>query len=171
MTNANAVPQVPPAERIQTSYKQLTLAATHLNAASDELGQAIAILDVALQRLNIGVSAWVRLSGDEDPQDGNWWHRDVGYTKARSKWGIALRDCEGNYTFPDHDREEVWPFNEAPRWMRIEAVNKMPDLLDALLKETEETTKKIKKKTVTAQQLAVAINKAVEESRSAKAGK
>jgi hypothetical protein len=155
-------PKVPPAERVQDSYKRLTAAATNLNVASDELGKAIAVLEVALQRLNLGVSAWVRLSGWESENHFDWWSREVGYTKLRDKWGIALRKMSGNLNFPDDDSVEQWMFNEAPRWMRAEAVGKIPDLLEALLRQAQDTTKVIKDKTAQAFELAVAMSKVAE---------
>ena len=51
-------------------------------------------------------------------------------------------------------------FGDAPRWLRILGVGKIPDLLEALIKSTEETTKKIKTKTAEANQLATAIAQA-----------
>src|SRR5713226_9643527 len=92
-------PEGPPTERVQASYKQLSLAAKSLNAASDELGKAISVLDAALQKLNLGVSGWVTLAGNED--GNNWWSRGVGYTKVGDKWGIALRKVSGDYQWPD----------------------------------------------------------------------
>lgn len=156
-------PQAPLTERVQASYKQLSLAANSLNAASDDLAKAISVLDAALQKLNLGVSAWVQLSGNEDPDISTWWSRGVGYTKIHDKWGIALRTAKGNYNFPDDDSEELWLFNDAPRWMRIEAVGKIPDLLEALLKQAEDTTKKIKNKTTQAYELAAAMTKVAQE--------
>jgi hypothetical protein len=47
--------------------------------------------------------------------------------------------------------------------MRIEAVGKIPDLLDGLVKQAEETTKKIKTKTEEALALAAAMSKVIEE--------
>ncbi|MBI4443761.1 MAG: hypothetical protein HY649_10345 [Acidobacteria bacterium] len=155
-------PEVPPTEKVQTYYKQLSQAATNIKAASDELGKAISALDAALKKLNLGISAWVELSGNEDDW-GDYWSRDIGYTKIGKQWGIALRTVSGNVTDPDHEDGETWLFNEAPRWIRIEAVGKIPDLLEALVKRTEETTEKIKKKTTQAFELAVAIG-AVKES-------
>ena len=88
---------------------------------------------------------------------------NISYTKIGDKWGIALNKESGDYNYPDQDAEECWLFNEAPRWMRIEAIGKIPDLLEALLKTTEDTTKKIKDKTAQAYELAVAMNKVAEE--------
>ena len=160
-------PQAHPSERIQGSYKQLSQAAISLNSASEELGKAVSILDAALKKLNLGISAWVHMCGNEDPSNGDWWSRNLGYTKVGDKWGIALKDCSGNYNWPEGDSEEIWLFNEGPRWMRTEAVGKIPDLLDALIKQAEDTTKKIKDKTAQAYELAVAMSKVAEEAQPA----
>jgi len=159
-------PKVPPAERVQAAYKQLSLTATTLNSASDDLGAATSVLDAALQRLNLGITAWVTLSGNNEP-DGEWWSREIGYTRVADKWGIALKTASGNYGCSDHDSVEKWLFNDAPRWMRIEAVGKIPDLLEALIRQAEDTTKKIQDKTADVLELAAAMSKAVEEAQPA----
>jgi hypothetical protein len=155
--------EAPPTERVQAAYKQLSLAAKSLNVASDELAKAISVLDAALQKLNLGVSAWEDLSGNEDTGTGSWWTRQIGYAKVHDKWGVALRTVRGNYSYPDDDLEELSLFNDAPRWMRIEAVGKIPDLLEALLIEAEKTTQKIKNKTRLAYELAAAMSNVGQE--------
>jgi len=160
-------PQGPPIERVQASYKQLALAATNLNTASDELGQVVGLLDKALKKLNLGISAWVTVShGGDSPNGTQWWSRDIGYGKVEGKWGIALRTLEGDDRRPEEDSQEAWLFNEAPRWMRIESVGRIPDLLDRLVKQTEETTQSIRKKTTEASEFVQAIDKLAEESES-----
>lgn len=160
-----ATPQVPSTQKVQTVYKQLSTAAVDLNAASDEFGKDVSLWDAALQKLNLGVSAWVELSGGV--QENLWWDRCVGYAKLKNWWDLVLRTRHGEYTAPDEDSEEIWAFNEAPRWMRIEAVGQLPDLLEALLKQAEATTEKIKSKTQQAYELAEALGKVVEESKPA----
>ena len=146
------------AERVQSSFTQLSRAANNLNKVSGELGQAIYTIDSLLQRLNLGVPTWVKIHGGEDQQTGmDYWSRDVGYAKVGNKWGIALRTIEGNHNFPDDERCEEWLFGDAPRSMRVEGVEKIPELLEALIKNTEQTTEKIKGKIDHAKQLAVAI--------------
>jgi hypothetical protein len=156
-------PQVPPAERVKTSYKQLSAAAINLNSSSDELSEAIAVWDAALKKLNLGLSAWVTLSGSDNDANGNWWSRDVGYARVGNKWGIALRTQDGNDYSDEAPDVDEWLFNDAPRWMRIEAVGKLPDLLEALLKQAEDTTKKIRAKKAEADELGEAITKIAEE--------
>ncbi len=163
---AKQTPKVPPTERVQASYKQLSLTAATLNSASDDLGAAMSVLDAALKKLNLGISAWVAVSGNSD-EDGSWWSREIGYTRIGDKWGIALKTASGDYNWPDRDSVEKWLFDDAPRWMRIEAVGKIPDLLEALIRQAEDTTKKIKHKTADVLELAAAMSKVLEEAQPA----
>jgi hypothetical protein len=160
MTAKQKIPQVSPTERVQNTFAQLYKASEDLNIASQELGGAILVLDDALQKLNLGVAAWLAISAGEDPP--SWWSRDVGYAKIGKKWGLALRKRSGDYNDPDHDEIQEWPFNEGPRWMRAEAVMKIPDLLEKILERVGATTKKIKDKTKFAYELGEAVNQMLE---------
>lgn len=157
---AKESPKVSPVDRVRNSYKQLTSASRSLNNASDELKEAASVLDAALEVLNLGISAWVDLSSN-DNEDETWWSREIGYTRIGNAWRIALRTRSGDYSWPERDSVEQWPFAEAPRWMRIEAVAKIPDLLEALLKQTEETTTKLKKRTEQVFALAEAMSEVI----------
>lgn len=77
--------KVPPGEQISASFKRLASASVNLNAAADELGQTVANLEVALKKLNLGVSAWHQIAGNEN-EDG-YWTRDIGYAKVRQQMG------------------------------------------------------------------------------------
>lgn len=142
--------------RISDSYKQLTQAATELNAVSDELGKFVTALDAALRRLNLGIATWLRLESREDGS-GNYTKRDIGYAKIGNKWGIALRTMSGNHNDVDDSNVEEWLFNDAPRALRIESVEKLPDLFESLVKEADAATKQIRTKTERAQALATAL--------------
>lgn len=163
-------PQAQAAEKVRTTYKRLSDAAVDLNAASDELAKPIQIWESALKKLNLGVPAWVEISSGGDEGD-HWWDRSVGYTKLKDRWGIALRTRAGNYPYPEESSEELWAFNEAPRWMRIESVGKLPELLDALLKQAEETTQKIRAKIGQANELAEAISRVADDKAALTKGK
>jgi hypothetical protein len=153
-------------ERVHASFRQLSASATNLNNASNELRDTISTLDAALKKLNLGISAWVKISGDVDV-DGEFWSRDIGYTKIADTWGIALRDFSGNHNDPEagYTKYEEWLFNDAPRWMRIEGVGKIADLLESLTKQADTTAERIKKKTEEAKELAAAIDAAVAETK------
>lgn len=138
--------------RVSQSYQQLSAAASQLNAVSDDLGKFVGALDTALRRLNLGIATWLRLDGREDGL-GNYTKRDLGYAKIGGKWGIALRVVAGNHNTPDVSTVEEWLFNEAPRSLRIEAVEKLPDLFDSLVKEADAATRRIRNKTSKIQEL------------------
>ena len=143
-------------ERVSSSYRQLSLAASHLNLVSDELGKSISVLDAALKKLNLGISTWSRLDRWEDAL-GNYSTRYLGYAKVNNRWGIALRTVAGNNTQPEEATVEEWLFNEAPRSLRIEAVEKLPDLFDNLIKEADLAIRKVKAQSLSARQLASAL--------------
>jgi hypothetical protein len=71
---------------------------------------------------------------------------------------------DGDYRDPDEESVEAWLFNDAPRWMRIEAIGRIPDLLEWLLRQTQETTRSIQKKTAQASEIVQAINEVAESS-------
>jgi hypothetical protein len=139
--------------RVSSAYKQLTTAAGELNLVSDELGKFVGALDAAIKKLNLGIATWIRLDSREDGS-GNYTKRDLGYAKIGGRWGIALRTMTGNHNTPDISNVEEWLFNDAPRSLRIESVEKLPDLFDGLIKEAETATAQIKARTSQAQHLA-----------------
>jgi len=144
-------------EKVQASFRQLSASAAVLNTVSDQLRESISELENALGNLNLGVSAWVTISSDHDDTGRYHWSRDLGYTQISKQWGIALRKTSGDESYPEDDSQEIWRFNDAPRWMRVEGVGKIPELLDALNKQAEDTAKKIKNKNAEAKALAAAI--------------
>src|SRR5713226_3010988 len=154
--------KIPAADRITSSFKQLAVASKDLNVAANELGKTISLLEDALKPLNLGVSAWVQIAGHEDDDGGSYWTRDIGYARVGHKWGIALRKTWGHNGYDQHD-EEVWLFNDAPRWMCIESIGKLPELFDDLIERTQDTTKKLKARTDQTKELVAAINTAAAE--------
>lgn len=153
---------VSPSERIAASYKRLAASAEALSSKSDEFSKSVATFDAALKKLNLGVTAWERIRGSDDDGQGNYWSEDVGYAKVGSKWGIAIRERSGNHNVEDEDREE-WLFNDAPRPLRIGAIDQIPDLIDKLVKAADKTTKKIDEKLTQVRELATALSKAANE--------
>lgn len=75
-------------------------------------------------------------------------------------WGIALRTSSGDYTYPPGDLCQEWHLADAPRSLRIKAVDHLPELLDELAKEAVKTTAAIRTKTETAHQLVAAVKPA-----------
>jgi hypothetical protein len=123
---------------------RLSASAAVLNAVSDELSKPIAQIDAALKALNLGVTAWVEFAGQIDHNAGQFWDRSIGYTKVSGKWGIAISTSSGS--FGDEPDEELWLFGDAPRSYRLEAVDKLPELIEKLVGAADETAVKLKDK-------------------------
>jgi len=150
-------------ERVRASFQQLSTAATQLNAVSDALGKSVTQLDEALKTLNLGVSAWVTIRLDHDPSGQDYSYEELGYDKVGNKWGITIRTRDGDHTAPEEETVERWLFSEAPRRLRIAAVEKVPELLEALTEQAGETTEKIKNSTAYVRDLAAAISVSTEK--------
>ena len=152
---AKATP--PTAERIAQSFKQLSETSTRLNTVSDEFSKAIAPIDAELKKLNLGVTAWHRYIGDGDENSGDFWERRIGYAKIAGKWGLALATVSGNIHYQEHE-EEQWLFGDAPRAMRVEAVDHVPGLLEELVTQANKVASDLENKTQTARALALTIS-------------
>jgi hypothetical protein len=149
----------PSITRVENSFKQLASAAQALNSASDDLGKVIRHLDASLKKLALGITAWVQVNGTSD--ETQYWTSELGYAKVDGKWGIALREVTGYLPENVDETEEIWPFGDAPRALRTEAVGKIPDLLDKMLQLTEEATQNLKEKTEQAAEVAFLVSNLV----------
>ena len=133
---------------VSESFQKLQSSASILNAVSDELGKAIAQIDDGLRKLNLGITTWVQLRGGDGRHYGrdDFWHEDVGYSKINGKWGISLRKLSGDYTDPDSEYQESWLFADAPRELRIQAIDQLPALFQKLSAEANKVTMEVKAK-------------------------
>src|SRR5690349_10941625 len=149
----------PPSERISASlFKDLTESAARLNSGSDELAKAIRPIDAALKKLNLGVTAWYTYIGSEEPDpEGNYSFSRIGYAKVGGKWGLAISSGSGN-VYADVGNYDVWLFNDAPRSMRLESIDWVPDLLEQLVKESTKVAESLQKKAGLARELAEKIS-------------
>jgi len=143
---------------IQKHFQVLSGVASSLNTASDELTRAVAALDEALKKLNVGLTVWVTFASitDEDYPE-IYDSQQIGYCKVNGTWGIALRHVSGDAERGEQDEDGPWLFSDASREMRIQAVDKIAELIEALSKEASETTKMVQEKTKQVRDLADAI--------------
>ncbi len=149
-------------EVVTSFYSDLKTVSSDLNAVSDELGKSISEIDTVLKNLNLGVTVWVEIhSGSGDPSNGDfsYWHEDIGYAKCRGSWGVCLRRVDGDQG-EDDEGVEQWQFNEAPRALRLSAVDCLIELLQKLIEEGRKTAESIRNKLADVQTVAVALNKA-----------
>ncbi len=125
-------------QRISDAMMMLDNASHDLNAVSDGMRASIDAINAALKKVNPGVTAWLPLSSGET-------ERALGYAKVNGGWCIALRESSGSRDAGTY-QENIWPFNEASRWMRIDSVQRIPDLFDVLLARVRDMTEKMRSK-------------------------
>ena len=153
----------PLASRVETSFRKLSAVASDLNFSSDELGKSISELDAALKKLNLGIPAWVRIREGGSPEEGGYWSEELGYDKIGSTWGISIRMVSGQYGDPETETTEHWLFNDSPRSLRLSAIEHIPQLLEKLSSEAEETAKRIRLRLAEVQEVAAVVKKAAEQ--------
>ena len=149
----------PSIARVENSFKQLAAAAQALNHASDDLGKVIRHLEGALKKLELEIPVWVQINGTSD--ETQYWATELGYIKLDGKWCIALREVSGYLQETSDESEDTWAFSNAPRALRAEAVDKIPDLLEKMLQQTEEATQGLKTKTEQAAELTFMVSNLV----------
>ena len=134
-----------PFERVIELLPSLAATAANLNEASKALSEVIDRIDAALQRLNLGVTAWVKVRGGDNADKGgsHFWCERLGYSRIGRKWGLTLRKMKGDELEYGLEEDEEWPFNEAPRFLRIRAITKIPDLIKELDLEAKKVTEQV----------------------------
>jgi hypothetical protein len=150
-----------PAE-VQADLQKLTVAAKSINELSDELTREVAGIEAVVNRLNLGVHTNVQIEKwfDEEGRHSGVWR--LAYGKEAGKWGFFIEyiatDEDGlRQGDPNAETYESWLFKDAPRENRIKAVGKIPLLLQALVKASNEVAAKIAEEIAAARELASAI--------------
>jgi hypothetical protein len=146
-------------EKSLTSFQQLSEAAASLNKATDELTETITQLNQALNRLNIGIPVWVKVvQWDDERNMGAYEVEQLGFAKIEGEWSIGIRRVEGHDDSPEPDEvREIWPFNSAPRELRLRAVNELPNVIDELGNAAAKTAQAVTKKLAEAKAFTAAL--------------
>jgi hypothetical protein len=146
-------------EKPLVPFDRLTSIANNLNKATDELTRVVGVLDDALQRLNVGIPVWVTVvKWSSESESSAYESENVGYAKINGFWCIGINRAVGDEDSPEPDDvRDIWPFNDAPRELRLRAVEKLPELLDQLAKSAEQTAEVVNKKVAETKAFAAAI--------------
>lgn len=152
------------ADKIDTTLKELTAVSKSLNQASDELSRQISELESALRELNLGVSAFVPFSKEPieyKMDDGKVYvdhcNQDVGYHRLNGKWGLIVSTWYDSNDDPDTVKQTF--LREAPREIRLVAMDKIPDLLKALSEEAQKVTQEATKKVAQIKDISTALRR------------
>jgi hypothetical protein len=129
------------ASDVQASFRELAKTASQLNTVSDALGKYVAEVEIGLKTLNLGVAAWVNF-GEWTSSDGmiTTCHQ-IGFAKIGKSWSIGVRHFDDAVWADEWVNFELWVFNEAPRQSRIDAIDHLPALIQALNKEAAKIAK------------------------------
>jgi len=138
---------------VQASLRKLASLSHNLNEASDRLTAELNSVETAINKLKLGVGAWVEIRS-EDTGDGFTRICSLGYSKSKGKWGLVLYECLDGM---DEDGE-LTPLRDASRDLRIEAAEKLNALMEKLAKEAAETTEKVTKQAAETRKIASALS-------------
>jgi hypothetical protein len=143
-------------DAIQASLHKLHSLSEDLNKASDILTAELNSVETALNKLKLGVSAFVRLR-QEDAGDGYTRIFMFGYYKLKGKWGLVHYEyIEG---FEDDDDRGLIFLRDAPRDMRILAGGKLAELITKIAENAAETTKNATLRAKEAKEIATSLSK------------
>ncbi|HEY1648095.1 MAG TPA: hypothetical protein VGF96_08945 [Terracidiphilus sp.] len=136
---AHSIPQDSPAFRLIPASKTLIAKAAELNAVTKSLAKTIEDIEEGLQRLNLGVSAWVPLSSSENGDST----QSLGYAKLQGRWGLVVRNYQydGGGDVVGYDDSFLLA---SPRETRVWAAGELQNLFLALANAADSLTIKIK---------------------------
>jgi hypothetical protein len=140
--------------------KQLSSASDSLNSVSNQFNEQVNSIENSIAAYNLGVSAWVHvrtIDHEELDQAGNVvdihaQDISVGYDKWAGKWCLQVHSF-----YADSESLQEWTLKDAPREMRLNAIDGIPKLLEKLIAEATRLTQQIADKTAEARKLAQSI--------------
>ncbi len=152
------------ADKVDTTLKELTAVSNSLNQVSDQLSRQIAELESALRELNLGVTAFVTFSKEQieyKMEDGKVYvdhcNQDVGYGRLNGKWGLMVLTWYDSSDDSDSMKETF--LREAPREIRLAAMDKIPELLKALSEQAQKLTQEASKKAAQIKSISTALRR------------
>jgi hypothetical protein len=159
------------ASEVQASFRGLAKTASQLNFVSDALGKYVAEIESGIKSLNLGVASWVTIH-EWTSEDGLVTrYEQLGYEKIGKNWCIAVRSYRVAEWSEDYLDYEIWAFNDGPRHLRIDAIDKLPALLQRLDKAAANVAKSLAEKLPEACNAASEITAVVEAQRKLAPGK
>jgi hypothetical protein len=138
---------------VSALLKQLSSASQTLSEASNKLTEQIKEIEANLASYNLGVVAWVELrrTPEEIAPNTPYVYRvdRLGYSKKNGKWALYASSA-----IDEIEHFESWLLRDAPRELRLLAVDAIPNLLEAMVIKAKELTADVTSKTDRAKSLA-----------------
>ncbi|HEY2498944.1 MAG TPA: hypothetical protein VGK24_17915 [Candidatus Angelobacter sp.] len=141
--------------------KQLSVVSQALNNATDQLNEQINTIEEALASYNLGVSGWgIAHHVDHEERDNFGNVRDIhtqaiyaGYEKRSGKWCLLASSIFDS----DPDTSQEWILRDAPREIRLQAIDGIPKLLEDMIAKATKLSHEVSAKTAQAANLAQSI--------------
>jgi hypothetical protein len=148
-----------PARKGGLSFDKLSETASIINSASRQLNDSIEHLNDALKLLNLGIPVWLKTweLDDSNVRDVE----EIGYARVRGKWGISIRKTVDFQDGSEPDGNE-WQFADAPRYLRIRAIEFLPQLMQKLNDDAEEVAGRLSERAKDAEAFAIVIRAAAQ---------
>lgn len=146
-----------PSERMSAAFSRLRVSASQIKAVSNELDQHVTALERALAKLDLRVACWTRLSEWMGPDNDTFKRTYVGYSEYGRDWRIVVQTSEGRDSLPDQEDEKTWPFEQAPQYLRVKAIDRLPELVEELVTSVDKTAERMRKKVGPAAELAKSV--------------
>jgi hypothetical protein len=138
-----------------SDLKDLEPLSKHLNTASDELTKTLESIQQKLNDLALGVEVWLSSSSHELERvmadDHVFLITELGYGRLGDGWALLIRTARWSQ-HRDEDPEWVLeaegdrkPLVRASRKIRVDAVEFIPNLIDALKDEAERVIESVEK--------------------------
>ena len=141
--------------KAEVSLSHLFSSAKLLNDVSDKISAQIKDIETALAARGVGVTAWISLkSWDEEVGDHTLnYTASLGYAKHNGRWGLL------HEVYCDQFGEATTSFlRDVAREVRIDALEKLPDLFDRLAEETQKLTETAHRNLSVAREITAALN-------------
>jgi hypothetical protein len=146
-------------DRLQHTLQELASSADKLNSLSDELNKQVSDVESAVNKMGIGLTANVNTETWSDDRGEKYDIWRISYERHAGKWGFTIEHLWGHEGYEDSAELERYAFKDAPREHRLRAVEKIPDLIDALVKKSKEFATDVSAVMSYAQGLAAAFSK------------
>jgi hypothetical protein len=132
---------------LASDLKALTDASKNLNRSTDELTQQIEQIESTINALNLGLRASVIAEADDD-ESPLWTHYTrLLYDKNDGAWGLVIDEFYESVS-DEHTKHDYkgWRFSDAPRASRLKVIDKIPELLKVLVRESEAMAERVGEK-------------------------
>ena len=143
---------------LEGSLNQIASLSRTLNEASDQLSKQLSEIEAALNAFAAGIWVWAKrpIKKEYETDPAIAYVHELGYGKLNGKWGLLV---SSGWEDAEPEGIETKFLRDAPRDIRLRAMDEMPQLLEAFAQKLAETTEETTKKVLRAKEIAVALSK------------